>query len=76
MNELEFKRIIAKTPGVKTYYIQRSGNRLTVWMTFRWYAWPISYPMLSFLATIFTYMHVPGTIIIFNKGRPKVVFPR
>lgn len=72
MNVLEFRRIIEHVPGIKNYRLEQGNNSVVVYLTFKWYAKPLENAMIVFLAEVFTYLHMPGTRIVFMKGDKNV----
>lgn len=69
MNKLEFDRLIKKVPFVKKYEIKEEGNRVYVYLTFKWYALPFASQMITFLQEYFLYIPLPGVQILFYARR-------
>lgn len=69
MNKIEFERLLDKVPGVKERRILASATKVRVEFTFKWYMKPVKKALLAFLSEVFTYLHVPGTVIYFTEKR-------
>lgn len=68
MNKLEFNRILGHVPGTKFFYIEETSNKVYVYFIFKWYMFLVKDNLLSFIADIFSYVKIPGIILVFSEG--------